>query len=58
MPGYYGIEDVYLSLPAILGESGVEKILKLNLDEKETAALQHSAQVMHGVIEQLDIQPL
>ena len=58
VPGYYGIEDVYLSLPAILGESGVEKILKLNLDEKETAALQHSAQVMHEVIGQLDIQPL
>ncbi|MDK2980540.1 MAG: L-lactate dehydrogenase [Chloroflexota bacterium] len=58
VPGYYGIEDVYLSLPAILGESGVEKILKLNLDEKETAELQHSASVMHEFIEKLDIQPI
>ena len=45
VPGFYGIEDVYLSLPAIVGAGGVERILKLNLDEGETAALQNSAQV-------------
>ena len=56
--GAYGIEDVYLSLPAVLGRNGIERVLKLNLDESETAALLRSASVMHEVIDQLEIQPL
>lgn len=56
--GAYSIEDVYLSLPAVLGRNGIERVLKLNLDEAETAALLRSAGVMHEVISQLDIQPL
>jgi L-lactate dehydrogenase len=55
VPGYYGIEDVYLSLPAIIGQAGVERVLKLNLDEKELGALKHSAQVMQDVIKELEL---
>jgi L-lactate dehydrogenase len=58
VPGYYGIRDVYLSLPAVLGHNGVEQVLKLNLDESETTALKHSADIMQEMIDQLDIQPL
>ncbi len=56
--GAYGIEDVYLSLPAVLGREGVERVLKLNLDDQEAAALLHSAEVMREVIDQLEIRPL
>ena len=56
VPGYYGIEDVYLSLPSVVGRSGVEKILPLNLDESELAALHRSAEVMQGYIRQLDLK--
>jgi L-lactate dehydrogenase len=55
VPGYYGIEDVYLSLPSVVGRGGVEKILPLNLDETELAALHRSAAVMHDYIHQLGI---
>ncbi len=58
VPGHYGIQDVYLSLPAVVGQNGAERVLKLNLDESESAALQQSAGVMREVIAQLDIQPL
>lgn len=58
VPGLYGIEDVYLSLPTVLGQNGVERVLELNLDESEMADLLHSAAVMRQVIDQLDIQPL
>jgi L-lactate dehydrogenase len=53
VPGYYGIGDVYLSLPAVLGSSGVEMILHLPLDDEETRALQHSASVLRGVLDEL-----
>lgn len=54
-PGYYGIEDVYLSLPSVVGSAGVEKILPLNLDEVEQAALRQSAEVMKENIRQLNL---
>jgi L-lactate dehydrogenase len=58
VPGLYGIKDVYLSLPTVLGQNGVERVLELNLDESEMADLLHSAALMRQVIDQLDIQPL
>ena len=44
--GEYGIDDVYLSLPVILGEHGVEKILTPHISDDELGALHHSAAVL------------
>ncbi len=41
--GEYGLKDVYVGLPAVLGKSGVEKIVELKLTEAETQALKKSA---------------
>jgi L-lactate dehydrogenase len=54
VPGYYGIEDVYLSLPAVIGRAGVEQILHLPLDPEETQRLRDSAAVLRGVLDELD----
>jgi L-lactate dehydrogenase len=53
VPGYYGIEDVYLSLPAVIGQGGVERVLHLPLSEQETAALRQSAAVLRGVLDEV-----
>lgn len=58
VPGYYGIEDVYLSLPAVIGHTGVERILKLSLDKAEINALKKSAGVLRENIAQLGLQAL
>jgi malate/lactate dehydrogenase len=55
VPGYYGIEDVYLSLPSVIGSAGVERVLPLNLDDGELAALRRSAEVMKENIRQLNL---
>ena len=54
VPGYYGIEDVYLSLPAVVGRGGVERVLHLPLNEQETEALRKSAAVLRGVLDELE----
>jgi len=41
--GEYGLKDIYMGLPVILGEQGVEKIVQLKLNEVELAALEKSA---------------
>jgi L-lactate dehydrogenase len=54
VPGHYGIEDVYLSLPSVVGREGVEHVLHLPLNEQETEALRKSAAVLRGVLDELE----
>ena len=46
--GAYGIRDVCLSLPAVLGAGGVERLVELELAEDELAALRRSAEVLRA----------
>ena len=42
--GEYGISDVYVGVPARLGRAGVEKVVELELDDDELAALRAAAE--------------
>jgi len=42
--GQYGIEGVYVGVPARLGSSGVEEIVELDLNEGELSALREAAE--------------
>lgn len=52
---YYGISDVCLSLPTIVGRNGIEKVLHVSLDESEVGKLKHSADVLKSTIGQLKL---
>ena len=43
---YYGIDNLCLSLPTVVGRNGIERVLRLQLNEKEEAALKRSAEVL------------
>ena len=43
LTGQYGIKDIYIGVPAILGANGVEKVVELKLNKSEKTALQSSA---------------
>ncbi len=47
--GQYGLGDVCLSLPTVVGRAGVIKVLELSLNEKELEELRHSAEVLRKV---------
>ncbi len=49
--GPYGIRDVCISVPTVVGRKGVEAQLEIELWPKEISALQHSAQVLRETIE-------
>ena len=51
---YYGIEDVYLCLPTVVGRSGVERVLRLELSPEEAAGLRRSAEVLKASRASLD----
>ncbi len=43
LTGQYGIKDIYIGVPVVLGANGVERIVELQLNKSEKAALQKSA---------------
>lgn len=51
LQGEYGLNDVFVGVPTVLGAAGAEKVLELDLTADETAALQASAEAVHGTVE-------
>jgi malate dehydrogenase len=45
LTGQYGIKDLYIGVPAVLGARGVEKVIELKLNDQEIAELQKSAAI-------------
>lgn len=50
MHGEYGVSDVALSMPAIVGKNGKEGLVPIRLNGDEQRALAHSAEVLANVI--------
>lgn len=44
LKGEYGLNDVFIGVPVILGKNGVERIVELKLTEEELKALHQSAE--------------
>lgn len=54
MNGEYGLKDIYLGVPVVLGKNGIERIIELDLNEAEKALLNESAEAVKGVMDVLD----
>ena len=51
--GIYGMRDVCISVPTVVGRAGVEAQLEIELWPKEVSALRHSGEVLRGTIDQV-----
>jgi malate dehydrogenase len=54
LQGEYGMNDIYLGVPVILGRNGIEKIIELQLNSSEKALLAESAEAVKSVMDVLD----
>jgi L-lactate dehydrogenase len=52
---YYGIDDVYLSVPTVVGRGGVERTLRLALSAEEASGLRRSAELLKETIASLGL---
>lgn len=55
MHGEYGIEGVHLSIPAIIGVSGVEAVVPLRLNGEELARLRDSGEALRELLDQIQV---
>ncbi len=53
MTGLYGVSDICISLPTIVGADGIEEVLQLALSPDEVERFRHSAQVLTDRLAQL-----
>jgi len=49
--GAYGIKDLYVGLPVVIGDKGIERIVELELTAEEKAALTKSADAVKSLID-------
>ena len=53
LQGEYGIEDVALGVPVILGKNGVEEIVQYDLSKEELEGLKNSAKILKERLKEL-----
>jgi L-lactate dehydrogenase len=56
LDGEYGLRDVCLSVPCVVSQEGVERVLEANLSSGEQQALARSASVLKQAIEGLGVK--
>lgn len=54
LEGEYGIHDIFLGVPVILGPHGVEKIIEVHVSDDEKNALQSSVAMVQSGLAQLE----
>ncbi len=55
LEGQYGLENVALSLPVILGAEGIVRVLNLDLAPEEEKKLREIGELLQGIIKDLDL---
>ena len=51
LDGEYGVSGVFIGVPVILGENGVEKVIELDLTDEEQAGFQKSVEAVNELVE-------
>ena len=53
LEGEYGLKDICIGVPCIIGKSGMEKIIEIDLSKEEKDAFLKSASAIQGSIDLL-----
>jgi L-lactate dehydrogenase len=55
LEGEYGLEELYISVPSVVGKEGVIKAVEVPLSDQEMNDFLTSAQTMHDIIEESNL---
>ncbi len=51
LTGQYGVRDLYVGVPTVIGAGGIEKIVEISLDRAEQAEFDKSVQAVRDLVE-------
>jgi malate dehydrogenase len=51
LTGQYGVKDMYVGVPVVIGANGVERIMEISLDESEKAMFAKSVASVQGLVD-------
>ena len=54
LTGEYGVKDLYVGVPVIIGENGVERIVEVRLNQEEQAMFDASVSAVRSLVRQLE----
>ena len=55
LTGQYGVNGLFIGVPAIIGGSGVEKIIEINLDRSEKAEFRRSVKSVNRLVKDIKL---
>ena len=55
LQGEYGLQDLYIGVPAIIGKNGVEKIIELQLNSEEKSMFDNSIEAVKKLIAEIKL---
>ena len=51
LTGEYGLDDMYVGVPVIVGANGIEKVVEIDLQGEEKSGFDHSVNAVKGLME-------
>jgi len=55
LQGEYGIDDLFVGVPVVLGAGGVERVVEIELTGDERAALEKTAESVRGLVRAMGV---
>jgi malate dehydrogenase len=55
LKGEYGVSDLYVGVPVVIGKGGVEKIVEITLNAEEKAMFDKSVEAVRGLCKGIDL---
>ena len=51
LSGEYGLDDIFVGVPVVIGGGGVERVIEISFTESERGLFDHSVQAVRGLID-------
>ena len=58
LQGEYGVDGLFVGVPCVLGEGGLQRVLEIRLSDEEAAAFQKSAGAVRELVEKMAAAPV
>ena len=53
--GEYGVNGLYIGVPAVIGKNGVEKIVQIKLNEQEQQMFNRSVEAVKKLVDEIKL---